>query len=169
MIEKRAIGLTADPSGKIRGEADPALSVSITSGSLGAFTVNDSLADVIGVLSRESGENVGNYDILLGSGAKSGNYAITFENDNNAFVIQTSPAVENPIMREFSGFISSLTSSQRQVNGTQQPLGSSDISESDGNDRFDVAMGPSGGNVFQGTFMDGLVIDRTGYLTEDEE
>jgi len=72
-------------------------------------------------------------------------------------------------MREFSGVISSLTSSQRQVNGTQQPLGSSDISESDGNDRFDVAMGPSGGNVFQGTFMDGLVIDRTGYLTEDEE
>ncbi|MCD8536394.1 MAG: YDG domain-containing protein, partial [Burkholderiaceae bacterium] len=50
-------------------------------------TVNDSLADVIGTLTRQAGENVGRYNVRLGSGSRASNYDITFAADNQAFVI----------------------------------------------------------------------------------
>jgi hypothetical protein len=166
MIAKRAIGLSADPTGKILGAADPALSVSISSGSLGAVAVNDSLADVIGILSREAGENIGRYDILLGVGAKAGNYDISFYSDNDAFAIEAAPLP----LRDVSEILSSLTSTQTQVNGTQEQFGADGISDSEAGDQdnVDVAMGP-GGSLSQETLIDGLIIDRTGYADQEDE
>ncbi len=86
-IEQRAITLAATATGKTYGNVDPTLAVSISGGSLGNATVSDTLADVTGTLSREAGENVGSYDIALGSGAKAANYAITYVTDNNAVTI----------------------------------------------------------------------------------
>ncbi len=86
-IAQRAISLAADAVSKIYGETDPSLTVSITSGSLGSVAVNDTLAEVTGTLNRQTGANVGADDVALGSGSKAGNYAITFNVDNNALTI----------------------------------------------------------------------------------
>ncbi len=87
-INQRDITLTADTASKTYGDADPALSVSITSGSLGSVSVSDSLADVTGTLDREVGENVGSYDILLGNdGGSTANYNVTYLSNNAAFSI----------------------------------------------------------------------------------
>ncbi|MBU3615591.1 hypothetical protein ICN46_11885, partial [Polynucleobacter sp. Latsch14-2] len=44
-----------------------------------------------GTLSRSAGENVGNYNILLGSGTKAANYTITFDSTNQAMGITAKP------------------------------------------------------------------------------
>jgi hypothetical protein len=77
-IGRRAISLTANAASKNLGNIDPALSVSITAGSLGSATVSDTLANVTGTLTRAPGENAGNYAISLGSGSKAANYTISF-------------------------------------------------------------------------------------------
>ena len=85
-ITARPITLTAASATKVYGDADPALSVSITSGSLASIAVTDTLAEVSGTLSRSAGENVGNYGIALGSGATAGtkasNYNVTYVGAN---------------------------------------------------------------------------------------
>lgn len=71
-IDKRAISVTADAQGKVYGDADPALTYAITSGSLvgsDAFT---------GSLSRVTGENVGTYAINQNTLALSANYTLSF-------------------------------------------------------------------------------------------
>ena len=102
-VTQRPITLTATSASKIYGETDPALAVTATAsnGTSGlattgnSNTVNDSLADVTGTLSREAGTAVGSYDIALGSGgtagSKAGNYAITFTTDNNAVSVTRRP------------------------------------------------------------------------------
>ncbi len=71
-IASRAVTVTADPQTKTYGEADPALTYQITSGSL----VNgDSFT---GGLVRAPGENVGSYAISQGTLALSGDYTLTF-------------------------------------------------------------------------------------------
>ncbi|SIT65700.1 filamentous hemagglutinin family N-terminal domain-containing protein [Ectothiorhodosinus mongolicus] len=90
-ITPRPITLIANSATKIYGDLDPTLSVSITAGSLGSQTVSDSIDDITGVLSRESGANVGPYDILLGTGSRASNYTITFEANNQAFFITPRP------------------------------------------------------------------------------
>ncbi len=71
-ITTRPITIKADDQAKTYGNADPALTYSITSGSL-AF------ADAVsGSLSRVSGENVGSYAINQGTVGVSSNYAVTF-------------------------------------------------------------------------------------------
>jgi filamentous hemagglutinin family protein len=77
-IGQRSITLTAASASKTYGDIDPVLGASVTAGSLASVTVSDSLTDVTGVLSRVSGESVGNYAISLGSGTKASNYAITY-------------------------------------------------------------------------------------------
>src|SRR5439155_336887 len=69
-ISKRAVTVTADAKSKTYGDADPALTYQITSGSLAfsdAFT---------GVLSRATGEAVGSYAIGQNTLALSGNYTL---------------------------------------------------------------------------------------------
>ncbi|HRQ88488.1 MAG TPA: MBG domain-containing protein, partial [Bacteroidia bacterium] len=89
-ITPRGITLTANPATKIYGNLDPALGVSIGSGTLAG---GDTLAEVTGTVGRESGETVGSYDIQLGTGSKAGNYTIAFDADNNAFTITPRPIV----------------------------------------------------------------------------
>lgn len=91
VITRRAISLAADLVSKYYGDADPALSVSITGGSLASGSVNDSLKDLVGTLSREAGRNAGQYDVRLGQGTKAGNYLIAFDTNNNAMTIVPRP------------------------------------------------------------------------------
>jgi len=71
-IAPRAVTVTADPQTKVYGDADPALTYQITSGSL-AF------ADAFsGALTRAPGNNVGTYAILQGTLALSSNYSLTY-------------------------------------------------------------------------------------------
>ncbi|MBD2721434.1 T9SS type A sorting domain-containing protein [Hymenobacter sp. BT189] len=71
-IGTRAITITADAKSKTYGNADPALTYQVTTGSL---VSGDAFA---GNLVRTSGESVGNYDITQGSVALSNNYALSF-------------------------------------------------------------------------------------------
>ncbi len=71
-ITARAVTVAADAKSKTYGDADPALTYQITSGSLGfsdAFT---------GVLTRAAGETVGLHAIGQGTLALSANYALSF-------------------------------------------------------------------------------------------
>lgn len=71
-ITQRPVTVTADAKSKTYGDADPALTYQITSGSVvdgDAFT---------GALSRVSGENVGPYAINQGTVALSTNYELSF-------------------------------------------------------------------------------------------
>src|SRR5439155_26888914 len=75
-ITVRAVTVTADAKTKAYGDADPALTYQITSGSLAS---NDSFS---GALSRVAGENVGLHAINQGTLALSGNYTLTFAGAN---------------------------------------------------------------------------------------
>ncbi|WP_178131157.1 MBG domain-containing protein [Reyranella sp. CPCC 100927] len=75
-ITTRPITITADARTKTYGDADPALTYRITSGSL-AFA--DTLS---GALARNAGETVGAYAILQGSLTASSNYAVTYVGAN---------------------------------------------------------------------------------------
>ena len=71
-ISVRNITVTADNKGKTYGDADPALTYQITSGSLAA---GDAFT---GVIAREAGEDVGTYVIQQGTLALNSNYNPTF-------------------------------------------------------------------------------------------
>ena len=75
-INKRAITVTADAKSKTYGDADPALTYTVTSGSLKS---GDSFT---GTLSRNAGPNVGTYAINQGTLAVNSNYVITFVSKN---------------------------------------------------------------------------------------
>jgi hypothetical protein len=96
-ITARPITLSASAATKVYGQADPSLAVTITAGSLASVAVTDSLTSVTGTLTRSLGENVGNYNILLGSGAKAGNYLITFDGLNRAFGVSKADLTISPI------------------------------------------------------------------------
>ncbi len=71
-ITPKDVTVTADAKSKTYGDADPALTYAITSGSLvspDAFS---------GALTRDPGENVGTYAIKKGTLALSTNYALTY-------------------------------------------------------------------------------------------
>jgi filamentous hemagglutinin family protein len=75
-VERRAVTLSTQAVSKTYGEADPSLTATLTSGSLGYVTVSDSLTDLTGTLTRAMGESVGSYAISLGSGSMASNYDI---------------------------------------------------------------------------------------------
>ncbi|MDM7999197.1 MAG: MBG domain-containing protein [Dehalococcoidia bacterium] len=75
-VNQRPITVTADAQSKIYGEADPALTYQITSGSL---VGGDSFS---GNLSRVAGENVGTYAIQQGTLTLSSNYDLTYVGAN---------------------------------------------------------------------------------------
>jgi outer membrane protein OmpA-like peptidoglycan-associated protein len=70
-INKRQITVTADDKVKTYGDNDPTFTYIRTSGTL---VGSDSFT---GTLSRESGENVGDYDVTLGSLSLGDNYDVT--------------------------------------------------------------------------------------------
>jgi len=110
-INQRPITLNATTASTVYGEADPVLAVSITGGSLGKTSINDSLGDVTGFLSRQAGSNVGSYNINLGTGIKAANYAITFEQNNNAFSVDPRPLniSANPLTKTYGDADPALT------------------------------------------------------------
>ena len=71
-ITPKPITVTADDKTKGIGEDDPELTYQITEGSL---TEGD---EITGALTRESGEDAGEYDIQQGTLALSSNYTLTF-------------------------------------------------------------------------------------------
>ncbi|MGE3190080.1 MAG: MBG domain-containing protein [Vicinamibacterales bacterium] len=71
-ITPRPLTVTADPQTKVYGDADPALTFTLTSGTLvGADTLS-------GALTRAAGEAVGSYAIGRGTVAANGNYTLTY-------------------------------------------------------------------------------------------
>jgi len=71
-ILKRALSVTADDASKVQNDPDPALTYTLTSGSLvggDAFSGN---------VSRDTGENPGTYAIKIGTLNAGDNYTITF-------------------------------------------------------------------------------------------
>jgi hypothetical protein len=75
-ITQRPITVTADAKTKVYGDADPAFTYSITSGSL---VGGDSLS---GNLTRASGDSVGSYAIQQGTLTAGSNYALTYVGAN---------------------------------------------------------------------------------------
>jgi hypothetical protein len=75
-IGTRPITVTADPKNKTYGDADPALTYQVTSGSL---VGTDAFS---GGLTRAAGEDVGAYAIQQGTLALSSNYALSFVGAN---------------------------------------------------------------------------------------
>jgi hypothetical protein len=71
-IKQRPIMITANAESKMKGTVDPALTYSITSGSL----VGED--DLTGTLTRQPGETVGTYNIEIGTLSAGTNYDITF-------------------------------------------------------------------------------------------
>lgn len=71
-ITKRPVTVTADALSKVYGDADPALTYSVTSGSL----VGDDI--FAGALRRVSGENVSTYAVELGTLSLGNNYSLRF-------------------------------------------------------------------------------------------
>ena len=62
-IATRAITLTAADVSQVYGDSDATLSVTASANGLAS---TDTLAEVTGTLTRESGSDVGNYDVALG-------------------------------------------------------------------------------------------------------
>ena len=91
LISPRPISFTPTLATKVIGDADPALEVTISAGSLAP---TDALSDVTGAISRTAGEEVAIYDILIGAGIKAANYEIAYNASNAAFSI-TDRAVES--------------------------------------------------------------------------
>ena len=75
-INKAPITVTADAKTKTYGDADPALTSQVTSGSL---ATGDSFT---GALSRDAGENVGVHAITQGTLALTSNYTLTYVGAN---------------------------------------------------------------------------------------
>jgi hypothetical protein len=89
-ITARALTITADPRTKVYGDADPALTYQLTSGSL---VGSDQFS---GSLSRAPGETVGSYAILQGSVTAGGNYAITYSSANLSITTRAVSVTADP-------------------------------------------------------------------------
>ena len=72
MIGRKAVTVTADSKSKFVGEKDPELTATVT-GTVGTDTVKY-------ILSRETGEELGSYAILVSGDALQGNYIVSFVN-----------------------------------------------------------------------------------------
>jgi autotransporter-associated beta strand protein len=87
-VTARPITITATAASKVYGSVDPSLAATANATATGVGLASvDSLVDVVGTLGRQSGDNVGVYDVTLGTGTKAANYSITFAANNNAFSI----------------------------------------------------------------------------------
>lgn len=86
-VTPRPITLLAEAKSKVYGEIDPTLSVRVSETDGMGLASADTLTEVTGTLSRQSGEHVGMYDVVTGSGSKSSDYEVSFLADNNVFRI----------------------------------------------------------------------------------
>jgi hypothetical protein len=98
-IDKRAITISAIAKSKTYGDADPALTYGITSGTL---AYSDAFS---GSLSRDTGQNVGTYIIRQGSVVLNSNYTVTYVQallTIRAVVIEIYVGVQAPNHRQYS-------------------------------------------------------------------
>src|SRR6185312_3037807 len=96
-ITARPVTITADPKTKVYGDNDPALTYQITSGSL-AFT--DAFT---GSLTRDAGENVGQYNITQGSVALSSNYTLSYVGDKLTITARPVTITPDPAQFKYCG------------------------------------------------------------------
>ncbi len=126
-ITARPITISVDAQQKVYGEEDPELTFSLSEGGLASFD------QVNGSLERESGEDVGEYEISLGQlelGSDNENYAITF----NSSVLEITA-------RE----ISITAESSEKVYGDQDPQFNYTVSGEPANwDYFNGSLGRTG-------------------------
>ncbi|MDX5480101.1 MAG: YDG domain-containing protein [Hymenobacteraceae bacterium] len=109
-INTRAITITADAKSKTYGDADPALTAQVTSGTI----VGGDQAS--GALSRAEGENVGAYAISQSTYTYGSNYAETFV--GAALVIKPAPlTITAPSMSKYCGQADPLTGYSCSVAG----------------------------------------------------
>ena len=87
-IQKATVTITADAKTKVAGEDDPELTYTV-SGLLGS----DALT---GALSRETGEDAGEYAITIGSLTAGSNYTITFVGAKLTIINPTDPTPDDP-------------------------------------------------------------------------
>ena len=146
VINPAPLTVSADARSKVYGDADPALTYHISSGSL---IGGDNLA---GSLTRVAGENVGSYAINQGTLTAGTNYALTYNSANLSIASRTLLAqadnqsraygTTNPVFTiSYSGFVGSqsvtnlavlpLASTTAQTNS---PVGTYDITLSGGSD-----------------------------------
>jgi MBG domain-containing protein len=94
-IGTRAVEITADAKSKTYGDTDPALTYQITDGSL-AFS-----DDFTGSLTRDAGEDVGDYAITQGTVALNDNYTLTYVGANLTITKATLTVTANDKSREY--------------------------------------------------------------------
>lgn len=124
VINQRPITLTADSVSKTYGDPETALSATISNSAGLGLASGDTLADITGTLTRQSGENVGSYDVVLGTSNKTSNYNISFTADNDAYLITQKNSLVQIDMKQTQIFgipvdISGLLSDELLAQGTQ--------------------------------------------------
>lgn len=102
-ITTRAITVTADAKTKIYGNADPALTYQITTGSLAS---GDSFS---GSLSRATGETIGTYAITQGSLALNSNYALSYVGANLTITSRAITVTADAKSKEYGSLDPELT------------------------------------------------------------
>lgn len=111
--------------------------------------------------------NAGSYTITPSGYTNGLGYALAYADGTLTITGSRAPAPQpfsNPLVGQV---LASITSPQQQVNGTQEQAGVTDNGTLEGGTS---SMGPgSGSGIFEGTYMDGLIIDRTGYRTEEKQ
>src|SRR5690606_26678580 len=128
-IDPRPVSLQAVAAQKAFGASDPAqLEIQLPTGDW--LPISDELADIIASVTREPGEDVGSYSILIDEyGPKADRYAIDFDENNKAFTI--TPAAITGITFEdgtftFDGSEKSLTITGNLPDGTGVNYGNND-------------------------------------------
>ncbi|MGN6531341.1 MAG: Ig-like domain-containing protein [Ginsengibacter sp.] len=96
-VAQAPITITADGKTKVYGTADPALTYQVTSG---ALVGTDAFS---GSLTRDAGENAGNYAIKQGTVALSGNYNLTYAGANLVITKATANITVNSYTVNYNG------------------------------------------------------------------
>lgn len=142
-ISKKAITVTADSKTKVYGDNDPELTYSVDGASIG---------EIPGSLSRSAGENVGEYDITIGS-LINDNFEITF--NKATLTINKAPLsikvnnAEREIGSDNPVFTSSMTglklNDSVEINyvcsaDKDSPVGTYEISATASDDNYEIAI-----------------------------
>ncbi len=102
-ISTRAITITADPKAKTYGDADPTLTAQVTAGTI----VSGDAAT--GSLTRETGDNVGKYEITQNSYTYGTNYAETFVTDSLSISTRAITITADPKVKTYGDADPTLT------------------------------------------------------------
>ncbi|HKK41439.1 MAG TPA: MBG domain-containing protein [Bacteroidales bacterium] len=116
-ITSAEIMIKADSKTKVYGDTDPEFSFKITSGEL---VSGDTFS---GKLERETGENIGNYAIKIGSVALNDNYKLTYESDNLLITPLVVKVIADSLTKEYKASDPLLTYTSVPESGYILPNG----------------------------------------------